>query len=340
MKTTAALAAALALALPSAPARAAAPPAAATRPGVPLADPFVLLHDGVYHAYGTGGGRGIEVYTSADLAAWTPHPAPALAKADSWGEKWFWAPEVYYNKDNKTFYMYYSAEERLCVATAASPLGPFAQKERRPMLDEKAIDSTLFIDDDGAPWLFFVRVTTGGGHKNTIWAAGLERDLVTIKKETLVKCAGASQPWEKKDGNINEGPSVLKRGGVYYMLYSGNGYTSPDYGVGLATAPSPRGPWEKSPDNPLLQKSAPGLVGAGHGAPFADKAGRWKYVFHAHASPQAVHPRKMYITDMSAADGRVTICKNNITPATVAAIITAESPPLQPPEPAPPPPAS
>ena len=34
---------------------------------VPLADPFILLHNGVYYAYGTHSDQGIEVYTSDDL---------------------------------------------------------------------------------------------------------------------------------------------------------------------------------------------------------------------------------------------------------------------------------
>ena len=37
---------------------------------VPLADPFILLYDGVYYAYGTGAGSGIEVWTSRDLSTW------------------------------------------------------------------------------------------------------------------------------------------------------------------------------------------------------------------------------------------------------------------------------
>ena len=33
---------------------AAQPPALAPQSAVPLADPFILLHEGVYYAYGTG----------------------------------------------------------------------------------------------------------------------------------------------------------------------------------------------------------------------------------------------------------------------------------------------
>ena len=120
---------------------------------VPLADPFILLYDGVYYAYGTGAGSGIEVWTSRDLSTWerakgNARDGLALHRTDVWGEKWFWAPEVY--RLNDKFYMYFTAEEHICVATSDSPLGPFVQEKRQPMIaDEKCIDNTLFIDDDG-----------------------------------------------------------------------------------------------------------------------------------------------------------------------------------------------
>ena len=35
-----------------------------------LGDPFIMLHDGTYYAYGTHADEGIEVYTSDDLKTW------------------------------------------------------------------------------------------------------------------------------------------------------------------------------------------------------------------------------------------------------------------------------
>lgn len=75
---------------------------------VPLADPFILLYDGVYYAYGTGAGSGIEVWTSRDLSTWerakgNARDGLALHRTDVWGEKWFWAPEVY--RLNDKFHM-------------------------------------------------------------------------------------------------------------------------------------------------------------------------------------------------------------------------------------------
>lgn len=281
---------------------------------LPIADPFILCHEGIYYAYGTSSDAGFEVYSSTDLSSWTKGEQMALSRSDSYGNKWFWAPEVYYNKANNTFYLYYSAEEHICVATSQSPLGPFVQAEKKPMREEKSIDSSLYVDDDGTPYLYFVRFTNG----NVIWCAQLEKDLMTIKEETLTQCIEVSQPWEKSLGKVAEGPSILKKNGIYYLVYSGNDFRSQDYGVGYATATSPTGPWVKYEKNPVLQKPVPSLVGTGHGAPFLDKDGTYKYIFHAHADTTKVGPRTSFITNLSiSADGFLSIDSDIIQPKVV-----------------------
>lgn len=256
---------------------------------VKFGDPFIMLYDDIYYAYGTRAADGIEVYSSTDLKEWKKAPDLALHKDDSYGEKWFWAPEVYYL--NNKFYLYYSVEEHISVATADSPLGPFKQTVQQPMLTgEKAIDNSLFIDDDAIPYLFFCRFNDG----LNIWVAELEEDLTTIKTETLHQCIHLSQEWEKVWPKVNEGPFVIKNRGIYYMTYSANSYESPFYGIGCATATEIFGKWEKYPENPILQK--PGnLVGVGHSAMFRDKKGDLRIVFHSHNDNNKIHPRVMHI---------------------------------------------
>ena len=101
---------------------------------VPLGDPFILLHNGTYYAYGTHSDEGIEVYISDNLKTWK-YKGLALNKKDSWADRWFWAPEVY--EVNGKFYMYYSADEHICVAVADSPVGPFIQNKQEPMIVEE-----------------------------------------------------------------------------------------------------------------------------------------------------------------------------------------------------------
>ncbi len=264
---------------------------------VPLGDPFIMLWQGKYYAYGTLSPNGIAAFVSDDLLTWSvPEEIPnglVLNKADVWADRWFWAPEVY--AVNGKFYMYYSADEHICVATSDSPLGPFKQEIQKPMIEgEKWIDNSLFIDDDGKPYLFFDRFDDG----LNICVAELKENLLDIKPETIHKCIHVSQPWEEVWPRVNEGAFVYKRKGVYYLTYSANSYESPFYGVGVATATNIHGPWKKHENNPILQK--PGdLVGIGHSALFTDKEGKLRIVFHAHNSSAKIHPRLMYISTVS-----------------------------------------
>ena len=54
---------------------------------LPIADPYVMLYEGKYYAYGTGGtveGEGFTCFSSDDLKNWT-REGQALSAADSYG---------------------------------------------------------------------------------------------------------------------------------------------------------------------------------------------------------------------------------------------------------------
>lgn len=281
---------------------------------LPIADPHVLYYNERYYAYGTRL-DGFEVYISEDLKHWIRNDNLALHPNNSWGTKWFWAPEVYYIPAKNRFYMFYSVEEHINVATSTSPVGPFVQEIKKPIVsDEKAIDTSLFIDEDGTPYLYYVRFTAG----NVIWVAEMTDDLHNIKTETLTRCISATEPWERIQATVAEGPSVFKKGDTYYMLYSANHFESKDYAVGYATSDSPLGPWQKYSGNPILKRdmaAAEGLVGTGHGAHFKVEDGGYKYIYHAHASTNSVQPRTSYINDLEISeDGVLSITGKPIRP--------------------------
>lgn len=139
------------------------------------ADPDVIYYEGTYYLYATNtdmkddSEMGFKVYTSKDLAHW--HDAGMALKAcDSWGEKQFWAPDIIYT--NGLFYLSYSVEEHLCIATSRSPLGPFVQEVKKPLHeDTKEIDSHFFQDADGTWYLYFVRFFDS----NQIWGSENDR---------------------------------------------------------------------------------------------------------------------------------------------------------------------
>lgn len=254
---------------------------------VPMADPYILCENGKYYLYGTHAADGIAVMVSDDMVHWR-NPGDtlmlALNKKDAYSQARFWAPEVYHIGDK--YYMYHSNDEHICVAVGDSPLGPFVTPDHKPMREEKGIDNTLYIDDDGTPYIFWVRFD----HGNVIWMAELEKDYMTIKEDTKRFCFRADQPWEKIMADVNEGPFILKHKGKYYLTYSANHTQSQDYGIGYATSDKITGPWKKYDGNPILHN--PGsLVGVGHHSFFDDAKGRHRIVFHSHYSANQFRPR-------------------------------------------------
>ncbi|GEO03855.1 beta-xylosidase [Adhaeribacter aerolatus] len=268
-----------------------------------LADPTIFYHKGQYYLYGTGGANanlGFTVYTSRDLKSWAGpigvNAGYALRKGDAFGEQGFWAPQVFYYRNQ--FYMAYTANEQIAIATSSSPLGPFTQTKKQPLTAPvKQIDPFVFIDDDGRKYLYHVRLNQG----NRLFVAEMTDDLSAIKPETLKECLTAVEPWEntaKAPWPVAEGPSILKHKNLYYFVYSTNDFRNPDYAVGYAVSKSPYGPWEKYTGNPIISRNNLGQNGTGHGDFVKDKKGNLTYVLHTHFSATKVGPRKTAIVNI------------------------------------------
>lgn len=267
---------------------------------VKFGDPFVLEHQGTYYMYGTSkADYGIEVFQSTDLKNWTgPVGATkgfALHKDNAWGNFGFWAPEVYLL--NNRFYMFYTSEEHLAIAVSDSPVGPFEETGDMPMIkSNKAIDSHVFVDDDGRKYMYYVAFTNG----NVIWMCELNDDYLSIKDNTIKECFGVSQAWEDSNlqpyahAKVTEGPYILKHNGIYYLVYSANHFENPNYGIGYATSSSPVGPWTKYDGNPIIAGND-GIKGTGHCAFFTGLEGKLNVVYHSHFSDRSVQPRIVHI---------------------------------------------
>ncbi|MDR1557376.1 MAG: glycoside hydrolase family 43 protein [Tannerellaceae bacterium] len=262
-----------------------------------LADPTIFPDNGTYYLYGTNAPEGFRVYTSDDLIHWSvPAEAKdglALRKGDSYGEKGFWAPQVF--RYNGQYYMAYTANENIAIAVSDHPAGPFRQTVLAPIeAPTRQIDPYVFFDDDGKIYLYHVRLNDG----NRIFVAEMTDDLMYIKEETVKECIVAANEWEnaqKVEWTVAEGPTVLKQNGLYYLFYSANDFRSVDYAVGYAVADSPYGPWEKTTDSPVISRHILGYNGPGHGDFFRDTNGERRYVFHIHYSDTVVSPRRTAI---------------------------------------------
>lgn len=281
-----------------------------------LADPTIFEHKGTYYLYGTKGdrdikGEGFLVYTSTDLKTWKgpqgAHDGFAFKKGDGYGDTGFWAPQVF--ERNGTFYMAYTANEEIAIATAKSPLGPFVNNGKALASDVRQIDPFIFFDG-GKVYMYHVRLDNG----NRIFVAEMESDLSAIKPETLKECIHATEHWEdteKVKWTVTEGPTVLKKDNLYYLIYSANDFRNKDYAVGYATAPTPVGPWTKAANSPFISTAQLKYPGTGHGDVFYDKKGNMYYVFHTHFSDTEVGPRKTAIIPIQLKNNKIEISKTN-----------------------------
>ena len=252
-----------------------------------IADPYIMLFDGKYYAYGTGNtDKGFPVFSSDDLLTWE-YEGYALSKENTAEQFLFWAPEVYFIDGH--FVMYYASNRQIFVAEAESPIGPFRQITETPVVSGYGIDPSLFIDDDGRRYLTYTV-------NMTIYIAELNDDLKSIKTNTAHPVFNNRQDWEIIMRGDNEGSTILKHNDYYYMTYSGNYYRSPYYGVGVGISKQITGYWTKVDYNPILQFPKD-LVGTGHHSFFLDKEGKLKIAFHAHYDRENVFPRQMYIAD-------------------------------------------
>jgi len=265
--------------------------------GIHLADPTIFVHEDRYYLYGTVEGnadQGFLVYSSTDKKEWKgPVGAKegfALKRDDVFGDKGFWAPQVFYH--NQKFYMAYTANENIAIAESQSPLGPFTQAVKKSLdAPVKQIDPFIYKDEDGKIYLYHVRLREG----NRIYVAEMTEDLAAIKEETLRECVAASDEWEntaQAPWPVAEGPTVMKKNGLYYLIYSANDFRNPDYAVGYAVSDHPLGPWKKFGGNPILHQKDLNWPGTGHGDLFSDETGGLSYVFHTHFSNGSVAPRR------------------------------------------------
>ena len=229
-----------------------------------IGDPTVLFHEEKYYLYPTGDNRGYDVYISQDLVNW--QKGPRVFKSSEPG---VWAPDVFYNKVDRMFYLYYTVNGRIGVAKAGRPDALF---EDQGTLIDRAIDAHMFVDDDGRYYLYYVEYPGFRIHVQPM-ASPLR------KKGDPGYLIQATDPWEKKQAALTEAPWMLKHRNVYYLLYSASGADSQEYAIGYATAKSPLGPFTKYGGNPIMQKGG-NIFGPGHCSVTKASDGQLWMVYH------------------------------------------------------------
>ena len=240
---------------------------------VPLPDPFVYAEDGLYYIVGTNDRNvnTVDCYVTADFSTYEVRRdifAPAQFGGWESEEPEVYAPEIYCF--DGVYYLYYSANDkegvrRCSVVTADNPLGPYVplvtdgidglhnplfQHEDHP---ERALDATVFTDDDGKRYLYYT-VTSDTQHIVGVeLRSPYEADWSTYTQLVIPgrldsQSEETALEWETYRDNrikIAEAPFMIKSGGKYYLTYSVNGCWNKYYNVCYAVSDSPLGNFVK-----------------------------------------------------------------------------------------------
>jgi xylan 1,4-beta-xylosidase len=207
-------------------------------------DPSVVLVDGTYYLVTSTFEYlpGLPVYRSNDLESWelignvAPRPEQlALEHVPTPGG--VWAPTIRHR--DGVFYVIVTVMlgGRGCVVfTATDPAGPWS--DGTPIAAVDGIDPDLAWDDDGTAYVTF---------------AGFPHPIRQVKVDLATgEALEEVRPlWEGSGRFAPEGPHLYRRGEHWYLLVAEGG-TDRGHAVSIARGPSPEGPWESNPGNPVI----------------------------------------------------------------------------------------
>ncbi|HEV2764540.1 MAG TPA: glycoside hydrolase family 43 protein, partial [Pyrinomonadaceae bacterium] len=280
-------------------------------------DPSVIRVGADYYATATSSEWGPEypILHSRDLVNWEI-VGTIFPTRPAWSVGNYWAPEISF--DRGRFFVYYTARKKggpLCVAvaTARRVLGPYTDHGPLVCQEVGSIDGFPVRDERGRLYLLWKEDGNSVSKPTPIWAQPLSPDgtrLVGQRQEILRN----TEPWEKHAtlpyGDLIEGPAVVRRGGWFYMFYSGNFCCAREcnYMMGVARSRRLLGPWEKNPNNPILRGNDNWKC-PGHGTVVTDTQGRDWLMYHAMHAKDFVYVGRQALLDQVewGADGWPTI---------------------------------
>ena len=132
-------------------------------------------------------------------------------------------------------------------------------KQVRSVLSEFGLAATTIVDALTTP----------------VRAQRIAQDGRSLEGENRIVLAN-DQDWE---GHLIEGPFVTHQQGRYWLFYAGNDFSTPSYGIGVAVADHPFGPYTKQAE-PLLRSTCE-WVAPGHASVAPGLDGKPQLFFHA-----------------------------------------------------------
>jgi xylan 1,4-beta-xylosidase len=273
-----------------------------TNPVVPgdFPDPSVIRVGDEYWASATSSEWAplFPLLRSKDLLQWEMVGA-IFQTPPAWSQSHYWAPEL--TQDNGRFFVFYTAKKKegpLCVAvaTASQVQGPYTDHGPLVCQELGSIDGVMIRDESDRLYLVWKEDGNSKGLPTPFWAQPLSVTDTSIQLTGERKAIMLNDvPWE---GQLIEGPFLLKRDGWFYMFYAGAGCCGKgcNYGVGVARSRSLLSGWEKHPLNPIMKNNESWKC-PGHGSVVTDTAGRDYFMYHAYRTTDSVYAGRQGMLD-------------------------------------------
>lgn len=253
-----------------------------------IGDPFIIYDNGYYYLYGTGLMNGKR---TKDFVTWSK--TSDSTSYDTTNREKFWAPEVF--KYDDYYYKVFSSFDKstgisqIGIASSTNINSSFKVKKYNLLsgkFSASVIDADILIDDE-KQYLYFVKDQANqsdGTKVSSIYGVQIklkDGNCEVVGDVKLLKSPTAT--WEKKSGPErywNEGPSVIKHGSRYYLMYSANYWASSYYSVGYVYSDNgPLGPYT-TPKSPILLQSTTNSIGPGHNSVFKSATGELYTAYH------------------------------------------------------------
>jgi len=233
----------------------------------------LLLSDGLYYYYGASYGscqepqgdsgcadagmgncgfrldHNVSLWTSPDLATWTPAPnGPVFQMAHFPVPGILFCPKVIFNEATNLFVLWFNwigdpafKESYYAVATAPSPFGPFELVHTNvTMGEDNTGDFNLFLDDNGAGYIIYTSHITYPAPNHLMSVEQLSWDFLST--------TGLNHSSGFFGDSFVEAPAMFKRDGTYYAVFgSCCCYCKQGSPVYAYSAPSALGPYTKLP---------------------------------------------------------------------------------------------
>lgn len=267
-------------------------------------DPFVLVYDGKYYMYGTclSNGPGYGCVVSEDLENWS-NPVQIYSPPEGFdGYADYWAPECHYYEGSFYLFATYrsaqSGKRGTAIFKSGSPLGPFELWSNGHVTptERDCIDGTLYVDENGQPWMIYVNEWTSNPDGiGEMAAAKLSDDLREFISEPVMLFRSNKHIWT--NGGVTDGPFIYRtEKGRLVMLWS-NSARSGGYAVGMAVSDNGKvdGNWIHHPEAFYCMGEEYPLDG-GHPMIFKTLDGRLMMAIHSpNSSTESQHETATFL---------------------------------------------